>query len=226
MGSELTLVNLAPPTAYFLSSADLKDAVIYANPGLPLYRITSDARHIKIYDGTTPSRIIAILHRRDLFPDTISFPQRHSNSGTGTGTGHVSVQRWLKRSKLPDGTPTFTIDTEYGPYVWKSTSRYRQKVRLASLALSVADISPTLSPYFIPVGVDVDVVLRQVFAQYDLENPIASCYLHPSLAPSKPALILQSSGEPLRDDIIVAYLVQRHRVTMENKALDLFVGPS
>lgn len=106
MDSDLTLVNVAPPTSYFLSSTDLKDAVIYAHPGVPLYRITSDARHIKICDATTPdNRVIALLHRRDLLSDTISFPQRHGNSDTGTGTGsHVSVQRWLKRSRLPDGT--------------------------------------------------------------------------------------------------------------------------
>lgn len=65
----------------------------------------------------------------------------------------------------------------------------------------------------------------QVFADYDLENPVASCYLHHPLPPNKPAFILQSAGEPLRDDIVVAYLIQRHRVTVENKALDLFVGP-
>lgn len=104
MDSELTLVNLAPPTSYFLSSTDLKDAVIYAHPGVPLYRVTSDAKHIKIYDGTTPNRVIAVLHRRDLLPDTISFPPQHANSSANTNTGHVSVQRWLKRSKLADGT--------------------------------------------------------------------------------------------------------------------------
>ena len=101
MDSDLTLVNAAPPTSYFLSSADLEDAVIYAHPGVPLYRVTSDARHVTIYDST--DRVIAVLHRRDLFSDTISFPQRHSDNGTGVGT-HVSIQRWLRRSRLPDGT--------------------------------------------------------------------------------------------------------------------------
>ncbi|KAF8437654.1 hypothetical protein L210DRAFT_3546632 [Boletus edulis BED1] len=186
MDSEVTLVNLPPPTSYFLSSTDLRDAVIYAQPGVPLYRITSDTKHIKIYDGTNTDRVTAILHRRDLLSDTISFPQRHNNGSMST----MSIQRWLKRSKLADGTPTFTVDTEYGPYVWKSVSRYRQKV----------------------------------FADYDLEKPVASCYLHLSHPPIKPAFILQSVGEPLRDDIVVAYIIQRHRVIMENKALDLFVG--
>ncbi|KAH0830103.1 hypothetical protein J3R83DRAFT_1440 [Lanmaoa asiatica] len=172
----------------------LTDTVIFSHPGVPLYRVTSDAKHIKICDCTTLNRIIAVIHRRDLLPDTISFPQRHSNGGTtaGTGTGtQMSVHRWLKRSKTPDGTPTFTVETGYGPYVWRIASRYRHKV----------------------------------FAEYDLDNPVASCSLHESLPLNKPAIILQSIGEPLRDDIVVAYLVQRHRLRMEKHALDLFVGP-
>lgn len=41
---------------------------------------------------------------------------------------------------------------------------------------------------------------------------------------NKPAFIVQPDGEPLRDDIVVAYCVQRHRIMMESKALDLLVG--
>lgn len=80
------------------------------------------------------------------------------------------------------------------------------------------------SPHVTPVGATPS--FSQVFAEYDLENPVASCYLHPSLSPRKPAFILQSEGESLRDDIAVAYLVQQHRITLESNALDLFVGPS
>jgi hypothetical protein len=35
--------------------------------------------------------------------------------------------------------PTFTVDTQYGPYIWKSVSRNRQKVRLVRLG----DLPPT-----------------------------------------------------------------------------------
>lgn len=97
----------SPPTAYFLSSVDLTDAVIFARPDLPLYRVTSDGKHIKICGGTTLNRIIAVLHRRDLLSDTISFPERRGGGGTGTGmtpATHVSLHRWLKRSKMSDGT--------------------------------------------------------------------------------------------------------------------------
>lgn len=64
----------------------------------------------------------------------------------------------------------------------------------------------------------------QVFANYDLENPIASCFLYQSLPTEKPAFILEFAGEPFRDDVVVSYIVQRHRLRMEDKAVDLFVG--
>ncbi|KAG8219156.1 hypothetical protein J3R82DRAFT_4924 [Butyriboletus roseoflavus] len=198
MNSELTLVGFAPPpTPYYLSSTDLTDAVIYSCPEEPLYRVTSDGKHIKICGGTTLNHIIAVLHRRDLLSDMISFPQRSGNDATGTRTGtgshsQMSLHRWLKRSKTSDGTHIFTLNTTYGPYVWKVMSRYRHKV----------------------------------FADYDLENPVASCHLHQTLPRGRPAFILESEGEPLRDDIVVAYIVQRHRLQMETKALDLFVGPN
>ncbi|KAG9317966.1 hypothetical protein JVU11DRAFT_21 [Chiua virens] len=193
MDSELTLVNPTPPTPYFLSSTSLKDEVIYANPTIPLYKITTEVRHITVSDTATPGRTIAILHRRDLLPDTISFPQRHSDSGKGRGIAtHVGLHRWLKRSKMPDGTPTYALHTDFGKYVWKVVSRYRQ----------------------------------QVFADYDLQTPVASCHLRQSLPPDKPAFVVAFAGEPLRDDIVVAYFVQRYRAAMENKALELFVGPA
>lgn len=102
MDSELTLVAPAAPTPYFLSSTDLRDAVIFARPSVPLYRITSDSRHIKIWDCSTPNRTIVIMHRRDLLSDTLSFPQRCVNSNRRSMT-NVSTQRWLKRSKVIDG---------------------------------------------------------------------------------------------------------------------------
>ena len=101
MDSELTLVNPSPPIAYFLSSTDLKDTVIFAEPSVPLYRITSDSRQVKIYDSSTPARIIALMHHRDILSDTITFPHRRGKRGMGTMT-NVSVQRWLKRTKAGD----------------------------------------------------------------------------------------------------------------------------
>lgn len=102
MDSELTLVNPSPPTPYFLSSMDLKDTVIYARPSEPLYKITSTTRHISICDGAVPGRTIAVLHRRELLSDTISFPHRGRKGGRAVA--NVSIQRWLKRCKALDGT--------------------------------------------------------------------------------------------------------------------------
>ncbi|KIJ63422.1 hypothetical protein HYDPIDRAFT_29666 [Hydnomerulius pinastri MD-312] len=183
MDSTLTLVNPAPPTPYFLSNTDLKDAVIYAHPAVPLYKITSDSKQIQISDGCTPGRVIAVLQRRDLLSNTVSFPERNGGS-------HISVQKWLRKTRMPDGSVACIMETDYGPYIWKMISRHRQKV----------------------------------YADYDQDRSIASCYLHERLSHGKPAFVLDSQMEPLRDDFVVAYLIQRHRVMMEDKALNLFVG--
>ncbi|KAH7890158.1 hypothetical protein F5I97DRAFT_1850553 [Phlebopus sp. FC_14] len=181
MDSEITLVNPGPPTPYFLSSSDLRDAVIYAQPAIPLYRITSDSKYIRINDGLAPGRIIAILHRRELLPNTVSFP------GRGKGTP-LNLQKWLRKTKSSHGGISYVMNTEYGTCIWKVVSAHHQKV----------------------------------FADYDTEKPLASCCLHQNLPQGKPAFILENIAEPLRDEIVVGYLVQRHRVMMEDVAIDLF----
>ncbi|KAF9228891.1 hypothetical protein BS17DRAFT_214362 [Gyrodon lividus] len=185
MDSSATLVNPAPPTPYFLSNTDLKNAVIYAHPTVPLYKITSNSKQIQISDGCTPGHIIAVLHRRDLLPNTVSFPERNVGA-------QVSIQKWLRKTKLPGGSIAFIMETSHGSHVWKSVSRHCQKV----------------------------------YADYDPENSLACFYLHETLSHGMPAFILESGAEPLRDDLVVAYLIQRHRVMMEDKALNLFLGLS
>lgn len=97
MDSQITLVDSGPPTLYFLSSSDLTDAVIYAHPSDPLYRVRSEAGQTKIIDGHHPSRVLAIIQHRELRPDTISFPALH-RPGVA-----INTQKWLKKTKLPDG---------------------------------------------------------------------------------------------------------------------------
>ncbi|KIK97050.1 hypothetical protein PAXRUDRAFT_137143 [Paxillus rubicundulus Ve08.2h10] len=181
--SAVTLVNPTPPTPYFLSNTILKDAVIYAHPAIPLYKVTSDSKQIRISDGSTPGRTIAVLRRRELLPNTVSFTQRD-------GRSQISVQKWLRKTKLPGEFTGYILQTRYGPYVWKSVSRHRQKV----------------------------------YANHDPNTPIASFYLHQTLSHGTPAFFLDSGAEPLRDDLVVAYLIQRHRIMMEDKALKLFAG--
>ncbi|KAG0701078.1 hypothetical protein DFH29DRAFT_928974 [Suillus ampliporus] len=183
MDSATTLVNPAPPTPYFMTSTNLKNATIYAHPAVPLYTITSDGRQTVINDRRTPGRIVAIFHRREILPNTVSFPGRN-------GGAPISVQKWLRKTKLADGTTAFVMGTDYGPYVWKIISSHRQKV----------------------------------YAQCDLDRPIASCSLQATLSNGKPAFLLEYDAEPLREDILVAYLLQRQRVMSEDRLIDVFVG--
>jgi hypothetical protein len=97
MDSAVTLVNPAPPTSYFMTSTNLKNATIYASPGIPLYTITNDGKQTIVNDCRNPDRIIAIFHQREFLPDTISFPERN-------GSAPINVQKWLRKTKLPDGT--------------------------------------------------------------------------------------------------------------------------
>lgn len=97
MDSAATLVNPAPPTSYFLTSTNTKNGTIYARPGIPLYTITNDGKQTIVNDHRTPGRIVAIFHQREFLPDTISFPERN-------GSAPIKVQKWLRKTKLADGT--------------------------------------------------------------------------------------------------------------------------
>ncbi|KAG2348184.1 hypothetical protein BDR05DRAFT_956695 [Suillus weaverae] len=120
MDSATTLVNPAPPTSYFMTGTNLKNVTFYAHPGTPLYTITNDGKQTIVNDLRTPGRIVAIFHQREILPNTISFPERN-------GSAPISVQKWLRRTKLADGTTAFVMRTDYGPYVWKMISSHRQK---------------------------------------------------------------------------------------------------
>ncbi|KAG1897325.1 uncharacterized protein F5891DRAFT_1049015 [Suillus fuscotomentosus] len=185
MDSTTTLVNPTPPTPYFLTSTDSKNATFYAHPGIPLYTITDDGKQMIVNDRRTPGRIAAIFHQREILPNTISFPERNGNAP-------ISVQKWLRKTRLADGTTAFVMGTDYGPYVWKIISSHRQKV----------------------------------YAQYDLDRPIASCSFHATVSNGKPAFLLEYDAEPLREDILLAYLLQRQRVISEDRLIDVFVGSS
>lgn len=183
MDSAATLVNPTPPTPYFMTSTNLKNATFYAQPGIPLYTITNDGKQTIVNDRRTPGRIVAIFHQREFLPNTISFPERN-------GSAPISVQKWLRKTKLADGTIAFVMGTDYGPYAWKMISSHRQKV----------------------------------YAQCDLDRPIASCSFHTTVSNGKPAFLLEYDAEPLREDILVAYLLQRQRVMSEDRLIDVFVG--
>ncbi|KAH7919500.1 hypothetical protein BV22DRAFT_1022894 [Leucogyrophana mollusca] len=182
MESTATLVNIAPPTQYFFSTPDIKDAILFAHHSHPLYFVTSDLKHMEIKDAQS-GRIIAVWSRRELLPDTVTFPHRNE--------GHpVNVNKWLKKIQLPDGLHGYIMDTDWGPYTWKVISRYRYKL----------------------------------FTDSDADRVLATVSHKPKPSSNYRALILESIAEPVRDDIVVAYLIQRQRLILEDKAMDLCVG--
>lgn len=65
-------------------------------------------------------------------------------------------------------------------------------------------------------------LLFQIFPDNDLEKPVAACYLNHGSA--QPILALDYVAEPLRDDIVVAYFIQRRKFAMGDLALDVMVG--
>ncbi|KAH7924061.1 hypothetical protein BV22DRAFT_1014015 [Leucogyrophana mollusca] len=181
MDSALTLVNVAPPTPYFLSSAQIRDTIIFSHHSHPLYFVTSDTKHMEIRNADS-GRIIAVWNHRDFLPDIVAFP--HRNGGLP-----VNVNKWLRKTKLQDGTSALIMDTEWGPYVWKMVSRYRHKV-----------------------------------SQESLSSSWVSSSLEPKSSSNYRALILESIAEPIRDDVVVAYLIHRLRLLLEDQAIDLCVG--
>ncbi|KAG2140913.1 uncharacterized protein EDB93DRAFT_1252697 [Suillus bovinus] len=182
MDSTATLVNPALPTPYFITSTNPKNETFYAHPGIPLYTINDDGKQTMIRDRRTPGRIVAIFHQREILPNTISFPERHGNAP-------INVQKWLRKTKLADGTTAFVMGTDYGPYVWKMISSHHQK---ASSLLH-----------------------KSAFPHH--------C-LRPTVSDGKPAFLLEYDAEPLREDILVAYLLQRQRVMSEDRLIDVFTS--
>ncbi|KAH7905694.1 hypothetical protein BJ138DRAFT_1017377 [Hygrophoropsis aurantiaca] len=182
MDSTTTLVNIAPPTEYFISGPTLKDAIVYDHHSRPLYFVTSDLKHMVIKSAES-GRTIAVWNRRDLLLDTVAFSCRN-------GGLPIHVSKWMKKTKLRDGTPAFVMDTEWGPYVWKIISSHRHKL----------------------------------YTDFDATKSVASVTMEPKSSSSYRALVIESMAEPIRDDIIVSYLIQRQRLLVEEKAIDLYMG--
>ncbi|KAH7905303.1 hypothetical protein BJ138DRAFT_1165041 [Hygrophoropsis aurantiaca] len=129
MDSTLTLVNPSPPTQYTFSTNNIKNAVIFARPfpspgqaqrAQNVYTVSTELKSDKRTEltDTASGRLVAVWERRDILPDTVTFPDRDNGSTT-------SVSKWLSKGKLPDGMPVHVMQTAYGPLVWKSDATYR-----------------------------------------------------------------------------------------------------
>lgn len=113
--------NPVPPKSYNFSLEDMKNTKIFNNqPASPLYSVVTDIKSDKRTDifDVRGNRLLARVDRRDILPDTITFPNRNSGSS-------IHLSKWLQKSKLEDGHHIHSIETAHGTYVWKSDAAYR-----------------------------------------------------------------------------------------------------
>ncbi|EIW83814.1 hypothetical protein CONPUDRAFT_135515 [Coniophora puteana RWD-64-598 SS2] len=121
--------------------------------------------------------VIAVWTRRDILPDTISWPQRE-------GMPSMTVNKWLWKTQLPDKAQVHAVESPHGKLVWRTeTTGHRHAVYL----------SPRLS------------------------RPIA--YFTPKTEATSLALVLDSSAEPTRDDIVLSALILEHRLRTAYNAI-------
>lgn len=116
-----TPTNPTLPKSYNFSREDMKNTKIFNNqPASPLYSVVTDIKSDKrtdIFDARG-NRLLARVDRRDILPDTITFPNRNNGSS-------INLSKWLQKSKLEDGHHVHSIETAHGTYVWKSNADYR-----------------------------------------------------------------------------------------------------
>ncbi|KIK43807.1 hypothetical protein CY34DRAFT_81144 [Suillus luteus UH-Slu-Lm8-n1] len=117
-----TPTNPTPPSkSYNFSREDMKNTKIFNNqPASPLYSVVTDIKSDKrtdIFDARG-NRLLARVDKRDILPDTITFPNRNNGSS-------INLSKWLQKSKLEDGHHVHSIETAHGTYVWKSDANYR-----------------------------------------------------------------------------------------------------
>lgn len=102
MDSSVTLVD--PHNISLVFSPDsLKNTTVYhASSNLldtsnPMYSISTELtdHRTEIRDART-QRLLALIERKDILPDTITFPERNEGKA-------MKISRWLQKSKLVDG---------------------------------------------------------------------------------------------------------------------------
>ncbi|KAG1749428.1 hypothetical protein EDB19DRAFT_1893514 [Suillus lakei] len=121
MQATTTPTDPVPPKSYNFSREDMKNTKIFNNqPASPLYLVVTDIKSDKrtdIFDARG-NRLLARIDRRDILPDTITFPDRNRGSS-------INLNKWLQKSKLENGHHIHSIETTPGTYVWKSDADYR-----------------------------------------------------------------------------------------------------
>jgi hypothetical protein len=97
MDSQLTLVTVAPEVRLMFDRDSMKNAALLLDsvPAYTIFTGTTDACTELRVAG--PGELLARVARKGILPDTITFP-------TVNGGREMGLKKWLKKSKLSDGS--------------------------------------------------------------------------------------------------------------------------
>ncbi|KAH7911528.1 hypothetical protein BJ138DRAFT_1150411 [Hygrophoropsis aurantiaca] len=123
---------------------------------------------------------------------------------------------WNHRELLPD-TVSFPHRNEGRPI---NVQRWLRKIQLPDGCTGYI-MDTEWGPYTWKV---VGRYRYKLFTDSDADRVLATVSHKPKESSNYRALVLESIAEPVRDDIVVAYLIQRQRLLLEDKALNLSVG--
>ncbi|KAJ7753142.1 hypothetical protein B0H14DRAFT_2635640 [Mycena olivaceomarginata] len=100
MDSQLTLVTVAAevPPAYIISTDEQNSCTELRTAGT--------------------GELLARITRKDVLPDSIAFPNVNGNK-------EMRLAKWLKKSKLADGSSTFDVETEHGTFFLRAHPVHR-----------------------------------------------------------------------------------------------------
>jgi hypothetical protein len=97
MDSQLTLVTVAPEVRLFFSTDSMKNVTLFLDSA-PAYMISTDEQNscTELCAAGT-GELLARITRKDVLPDSIVFPNVN-------GSKEMRLAKWLKKSKLADGS--------------------------------------------------------------------------------------------------------------------------
>ncbi|KAJ6529674.1 hypothetical protein B0H19DRAFT_1193013 [Mycena capillaripes] len=103
-------MELAQPTSLVFEKNSMMDTTITRN-GSPIYKVSTD-KHGSTTEVHAPGTdtVLARIVRRELFPDTVLFPEDDNGKST-------RVSKWLKRTTLADNSTAVTLETVWGSSV-------------------------------------------------------------------------------------------------------------
>ncbi|KAF7360058.1 hypothetical protein MVEN_00733900 [Mycena venus] len=106
MDSQLTLVPVAPAVRLMFSKDSMKNATLFLD-SVPIYVISTDAQNACTElraAGSGGGELLARITRKEILPDAVAFPALN-------GGKEIRLAKWLKKSKLADGSSTHVINT-------------------------------------------------------------------------------------------------------------------